>query len=86
MKTTIAIILTAILLACFVTATAEVYEIDGDVLSVNSDTAEVIVIADDGQIYAFYGDGFNGRVHLLLIDDAVVDAISYEALSTPFMN
>ena len=69
-------------------ATAELYEVDGETLTVDLDTGEVAVIAEDGQIYAYYaiGEVYMGRVCLLLCDGEIVDVISYAEVGAPFAN
>ena len=83
-------IITAIIILTLVLliggATAELYEVNGDILTVNIDTGEVVVIAEDGQIYAYYATGevYCGRVHLLLCDGKIIDVISYAEVVKPF--
>ena len=78
------IILTLVLLIGV--ATAELYEVDGETLTVDLDTGEVVVIGEDGQIYAYFATGevYNGRVHLLLCDGEIMDVISFVELVAPF--
>lgn len=83
-------ILTALIILTLVLliggATAEIYEVDGETLTVDLDTGEVVVIGEDGQIYAYFATGeiYTGRVHLLLFDGEIIDVINYSALSAPF--
>ena len=86
MKKIITVIIVLALILLIGGATAELYEVNGDILTVNLDTGEVVVITEDGQIYAYYATGevYCGRVHLLLCDGEILDVISYEELSSPF--
>ena len=83
-------ILTTILILALVLliggATAEMYEVDGETITVDLDIGEVVVIGEDGQIYAYFATGevYMGRVHILLCDGEIVDVISYTELVAPF--
>lgn len=50
MKKIITVIIILALVLIIGGATAELYEVNGDILTVNLDTGKVVVIAEDGQI------------------------------------
>ena len=69
-------------------AVADYWESDGTVYAVfpvDSETVEVVVCLDTGDLYSYYDSSVVcGRVHLLFDDDEIVDVISYELLNSAF--
>lgn len=70
-------------------AVADYWETDGTVYAVfpvDSETVEIVVETDDGDLYSYFDSSVVcGRVHLLFDDDGkIIDVISYSALSAPF--
>ena len=90
MKKILAILALIVALFATTTACAELKELDADIVMIRpcfDGTNEVVVSAEDGNLYAYYDDGpvYVGRVHLLIFgEDEVIDVVNYAELNNWF--
>ena len=88
MRKFIAVLIAVVALFVCSVSSAECWEIDATVFAVlpfDSETVEIVVIADDGELYSYYDSSIIvGRVHLMFYNDEIIDVVSYDALNLPF--